>query len=79
MFPQKAAICSTLRTCVRLYGLNKAELNGSRAEVVEVDVPAGRYLVHLQNGKQIKAGTQWEVHLQNGCWFLDVFWDFGKI
>ena len=47
-----------LRTCVRLHGLNKAELNGSRAEVMEVDVPAGRYLVHLQNGKQIKAGTQ---------------------
>lgn len=41
-------------TCVRLHGLNKAELNGCRAEVMEVDVPAGRYLVHLQNGKQIK-------------------------
>eukprot|EP00435_Cladocopium_sp_Y103_P016689 s754_g4.t1 len=49
-----SCILHTSLTCVRLHGLNKAELNGCRAEVMEVDVPAGRYLVHLQNGKQIK-------------------------
>eukprot|EP00438_Fugacium_kawagutii_P020906 Skav211797 [mRNA] locus=scaffold305:325580:326254:+ [translate_table: standard] len=41
-------------TCIRLHGLSKAELNGCRGEILEIDVPAGRYQVHLQNGKQIK-------------------------
>lgn len=44
------------RTCIRLQGLSKAELNGCRGEVSEIDVAAGRYQVHLQNGKQIKVG-----------------------
>ncbi|CAK9003905.1 unnamed protein product [Durusdinium trenchii] len=41
-------------TAVRLCGLSKAQLNGSRAQVSEVDLSAGRYQVHLENGKQIK-------------------------
>ena len=41
------------QTCVHLRGLSKDELNGSRAQIREVDVQAGRYLVHLQNGKHL--------------------------
>ena len=41
-------------TCVRLRGLSKAQLNGCRAQVSEVDLPAGRYQVNLEKGKQIK-------------------------
>ncbi len=42
------------RTCIRLSGLSKTELNGAAAEVSEVDLPAGRYQVQLANGKQLK-------------------------
>eukprot|EP00439_Symbiodinium_sp_Y106_P018818 s9348_g2.t1 len=40
--------------CVRLRGLNREDLNGQRAQVLDVDRSAGRYEVQLPEGKQIR-------------------------
>ena len=40
--------------CVRLRNLSREELNGQRAQVLDVDHSAGRYEVQLPEGRQIR-------------------------
>ena len=40
--------------CVRLKGLKQQDLNGQRAQVLDVDHSSGRYEVQLSEGRQIR-------------------------
>ena len=51
---QPANCILTAGMCVRLKGLSRQELNGQRAQILDVDHAAGRYEVQLSEGRQIR-------------------------
>ena len=42
------------RTCAELDGLSQAQYNGKWAQIQSFDREAGRYVVDLDDGKQLK-------------------------